>query len=140
VPALPHHPCADEEFVHGVGHGVVVDRARHRGEDVAVGLRVPVPGVGARVRRRLAALLQRLEQLVGCVREGAVRVEDRREDQGAGRPDPGGGLGVHRTAGEDGADGVEARQDVRTAGRVDGLDAVPGEGALLGDDLVELGE
>ncbi len=139
-----HHPGAVEEFVQGVGDGVVVDRAEHRGEDVAVALRALEPGVGARVRGRLVPRVQRLEQFVGRVDEGAVRVEQEprygREHQGPGRPDPGGGIGVHRAAEEDGARGVEAEQDVRTAGQIDGLDPEPGERAVFGDHLVELGE
>ena len=87
-----HHPCAAQEFVEGVGDGVVVDGAQHRREDVAVGLGPLEPGVREGVGRRLVtAVVEPGEQLVGGVEQAAVRVEgqvrDGREDQGAVRAD-----------------------------------------------------
>lgn len=124
---VPH-----EEFVEGVGDGVVVHGPQHRREDVVVGLGLLEPVVRAGVRRRLVSTLREArEQLVGGIEKAPVRVEreagDRREDQGAGGPDPRRGVGPHRAAEEDGALGVQGEQFVRTLCQVDGLHAASGE-------------
>ena len=82
-PITPTTRAPDEEFVEGVGDGVVVDGAQHRGEDVAVGLGPLEPGVRERVRRPLVA------PSASPSNSSSRRVEQRR---GTGRrADPGTG-------------------------------------------------
>ncbi len=140
-----HHPLPVQEFVEGVGEGVVVHGAQHRGEDVPVGLGPLEPGVRAGVRRRLVPPVgEPREQLVRCVQEPSVGVEGQsgggREDQCPRGPDARGGVLLHGAAEEDGTRGVRGEQRGRTARQVDGLDAVSGERTARRDDLVELGE
>jgi hypothetical protein len=132
---------ADEEFVEGVGHGVVVDAAEHRGEDVAPVAGAQEPVVRAGVGRRRVTGGEALVERVGAVERAAVRIEGQirngRKDERAGGAYAGGGLRLHQAAEEDRFGGVRRQEDRGTGRQVDGLDAVSAQGAGR-DRAVEL--